>query len=340
MMVRRNLILALAALALTYAGCGGSDEGTGGETLAAEEPQAGELPEPIGAEGADTVAIDERLVDEFEVSDDPDWMVSAYGSLWVKRDNGTVNRIDPQTGRTTAEIPPGAGGKLCQGLGSGGGAIYSCPGEGSIDVIDPATNEVASTLKVDKLPEQGRLVYTADALWVLTDAGQRLEALSRSDGEAATEIDLGGSCSELAGDETTVWVTCPFEDRVIRVDAKAGEITGELELAGPRPASVANELWVGSDDGVAQVDPKTLEVTALYEVFPGSFGAVLATPDAVWVRTDGGPFLTRIDPQAQTVAEIIEAPKLKDSGDVVLAGDSLWATSYNDNLLLQLEPSP
>lgn len=42
-----------------------------------------------------------------EVSDDPDWMVAAFGSLWVLRGDGEVHRIDPKTGDVVAEIDPG-----------------------------------------------------------------------------------------------------------------------------------------------------------------------------------------------------------------------------------------
>ena len=128
---------------------------------------------------------------------------------------------------------------------------------------------------------------------------------------------------------------CPFEDRVVRIDAATGKVSDELTLAGATNASVGDDLWVGFEGGVAQVDTETLEVLAVYDVFPRYGGSIFATPEAVWVREDGR-FLTRIDPVAQRITERIEARDLPSGGDVVQIGDSVWATAYNDVTLVEL----
>ena len=37
-----------------------------------------------------------------------------------------------------------------------------------------------------------------------------------------------------------------------------------------------------------------------------------------------------------TAPEVIEAPKLTSGGDVVVIGDSVWATAYDDSTMVQL----
>jgi streptogramin lyase len=335
------ILIAVAFAAAALVGCGGDDDSTGdvaeASDAAAAEPS---LPKPITAAGAKRVNLEERLLTELEVPS-PDWMVEAFGSLWVKRDDGAVVRVDPATGRIAAEIPaPGPPSQhVCQGIGASGGAIWSCPAVGEIVRIDPATNEVAATARIDKLPDQGRIVSTTDRVCVLTDSGAELTAIDPRDAKPTEAVKLNARCSELATDGTTLWAMCPFYDRVLRIDARTGEVGDTLELAGASNASVSDHLWVGFEGGVAQVDSDTLEVLAVYEVHPRYGGAIFATPDAVWVREEGGSFLTRIDPEGQRIVETIEAPKLPSGGDAVQIAGSVWATAYNDATLVELEAS-
>jgi hypothetical protein len=104
----------------------------------------------------------------------------------------------------------------------------------------------------------------------------------------------------------------------------------------PRAIALGDALWVGFTDGVAQMDPDSLEVLAVYEASPGVGGAVFAGEDEVWVREEGGAFLVRIDAEEQAITERIEAPRLPSGGDVIVIGDSLWATAYDDQALVQL----
>ena len=65
------------------------------------------------------------------------WLTFYQGFVWVKRDDGFVTRIDPRTDRPAGQV----GGytdqqHYCQGIGAGGGAVWSCSGH-SITRIDP-----------------------------------------------------------------------------------------------------------------------------------------------------------------------------------------------------------
>ena len=336
-----RLVLLLAALAFVVAGCGDDDdEAETTETATTAESTESGLPDPITAEGAEKVDLDDRLIEQIELAA-ADRMVSAFGALWVRIDNGDVVRFDPESGKQTATIPAGGAAKLCQGLGASDEAIWSCPAAGSITRIDPESNSVTDTIRIDGLPEQGRLVSAGDLLWVLTKSGEELTGVDLRTGKPAVSIALGaGTCTDLAAGSDTVWVMCPIDGLVLQVDAQAAEVTGEVALPDARTAAVGDDLWVGFEGGVAQVDPEALEVLAVYDLYPGYGGAIFATDDAVWAREEANHFLARIDPKAQAIAETIEAPQLPSGGDVVVIGDSVWATAYDDLTLVEVRAEP
>ena len=319
-------------------GCG--DDDTESTTTTSEEAAAtaeSSLPEPIPPDSAERSELKDRMLTEITIPDGPDWMVEAFGSLWVKRDNGGVVRVDPDTGKPLARIAPSAsGGHLCQGIGATEDAIWSCPQIGVIDRIDPKTNEIAATMRIDKYPDQGRLVEAAGLLWLLTGDGEKLTAIDPGTNKPAGAVDLGGNCADSAAEGTTIWVMCSVDGLVLQVDAESQEVTGELELAGAANASVGDELWVGFEEGVAQIDPETLDVLAVYGIFPRFGGSIFAGPDSVWVREEGDRFLTQIDPEAQEIVETITATDLPSGGDVVQIGDSVWATAYDDATLVEM----
>ena len=348
-MRHRRAALALAAV-LLIAGCS-EDSGEQTQTQADSQAQPpseesgaeAALPEPTPVRGAERVDLDQRLVRKVSIQEGPDWMAFGFGSLWVKRDSGIVDRVNPANGEVIAEIRTGAfKNPLCQGIGVSEDAVWTCPpGAGEVVRIDPATNKITATLKIDKLPDQGRLVSAGGALWVLTDAGEQLTSIDLRTTKPGQTIALGSRCLDLAAQGDTLWAMCPFDDLLLRIDAEAAQVTDEVELAGAQNGSVGEDVWVGFDGGLAQIDPKKLEVEAVYDVYPKYGGSIFAGTDAVWVREENGHFLTRIDPDKRQIVETIEAPRLPSGGDVIAIGDSVWATAFDDATLVQLQaPKP
>jgi sugar lactone lactonase YvrE len=337
-------LVALGVAIIAVAGCSddSGDSQTASSTTSTTTADEPVLPEPITADGAERVKLEDRLQTELKIENGgPDWMVSAFGSLWVKTDDGTVLRLDPDTGKEIAQIVAGPFDEpLCQGLGASDDAIWACPaiGEpgGTVVRIDPDANEIVSTLKVRKIPDQGRIVSAAGRVWLLTEGGERLTGVDLKSEKTASELRLGETCTDLVAAGDTLWAFCPIEGHVLRIDAAAAKVTAEGDFAGARTGAVSGDLWVGFEDGLAQVDPATLEIVALYDASPAFGGRVYATDDEVWAREEGGNFLTRIDPDEQRIVEIIEAPKLSSGGDVVVIGDSVWASAYDDLTLVQL----
>lgn len=268
-------------------------------------------------------------------TDSPDWLAVGFGSLWVKRDDGSVLRLGPD-GRELASTAAGPfQGPVCQGIGVSDKSVWACAGAGTLVRIDPETNRVADTVRIPKLTDQGRLVSRAGLIWVLVGDGNQLVGLSE-DGRAERTIRLGTFCTDLgSGSSNLLWVACAYEGVLLRVDPEAGDVTGQVKLPKATSVSVADDAWVSYGKGLARVDPNSLEVEAVYDLY----GAAWASEDEVWVRTDGGPFLTEIDPESGEVVRIFEARHLPSGGDVVRYAGKLWATAFDDAAVVRLDLS-
>jgi streptogramin lyase len=335
----RTALATLAVFSLLLAACGrSSTESSGSAGRQAEEAS---LPEAITAAEAPTVSLKERLIRELEIEGGPDRLVFDFGSLWVKRDDGEVTRVDPKSGKVLAEVAavpfmqP-----VCQGMGSTPGGVWACPRENTLVRIDPERGQVAAQIKVDKLLDQASLATLDGAIWILTKDGEELTALDEETGAEKEQIRLSEACNELAATTDSIWVTCYNADMVLQVDVGAGEVVGEVELDGPRRIAAAEDLWVGFGSGLAQIDPEGLEVLNIYEAYPGLEGSVFAGGSSVWVREADARFLVRIDPGSDEISEVIEAPELPSGGDVIEIGGSVWATAYDDGALVEIQADP
>ena len=336
--------LAAGAMLLCVAACSeNSEPATPAPSASSNGSPSGQsapprLPSPVSVAGVKQVPLKSREDLRLTIQEDPDWMTTGFGSLWVQRSNGSVVRISKQ-GKQIATIdaelyqPP-----TCGGIGVSADAIWACATQGKIVRIDPATNAIVDTVSVPKINEQGRLTAIAGRLWLLTGDGDQLVGLSLADNSLGEPIQLGTFCTDLgAGTGRLVWVACSYEGMLLRVDPVAGKVTGRLKiLPGATAVATADDVWVGFDGGVAQVNPESLEVQRVYDIPLGVTGGIRATADDVWLRQEDDPSFTRIDPVSGEVVEAIVASDLSSSGDVIDFGGAVWASFYDDQTVLRI----
>jgi hypothetical protein len=324
MAIRTSRTAAAIAIALVAAaGCAG----------------AAPPPSPVALEYASLNPL------ELEVPIGPDWMAGAFESVWVKRDDGHVTRLDPATGAIQAEIDTAVtNGDLCQGLGVGADAVYTCSGQDLVQ-IDPAMNTVRRSIAAGKIHAQGRLVAHTGSVWVLAGQGDRLVAISESDGTLAGPISLPVACSDLAVGPDGIYVVCPAADRVLRIDPSAGNVAAEAIVSEPSSATVNGAgVWVGTEEGIVRLDPVTLVREATVAgVVPGSFGTVWADADAVYVRRIS-IFLTRIDAATALVTHTLAVPSevgpFDGGGDVIGFEGALWTSDAEAGVVVRLDGIP
>jgi hypothetical protein len=90
----------------------------------------------------------------------------------------------------------------------------------SIVRVDPTTNKIVATIPVGSA---GRVTAGAGAIWVLEHEDDQtvLVRIDPRPNEVVARIPLGASASDIAADETGVWVTGDFDGRsgeVIRLN--------------------------------------------------------------------------------------------------------------------------
>ena len=278
---------------------------------------------------APPVPLAERVIEILDMPGDPDWLVAGFGSVWVKRDDGSVARVDAQSHEVVALIDadvsnPG----LCQGIGTDGTSIWACSGP-DIVRIDPVTNEVADVVAAHKIFGQGRLVHEAGRIWILNgEDGQRLVGVDVATLEVSSPIELGAGCRDLAVGGGSVWAACTPSNVVLRIDPTAGTVTRRIELESPYQVTVGpTAAWAATPTGVARIDldDDSLTVVAM-DPGPLDESGLWLDARSVWVR-GASPFLTRIDAATARIVETITAPEI-GPGDIVGLDGTLWASDY------------
>jgi len=272
------------------------------------------------------------------------WLTFYQGFVWVKRDDGFVTRIDPRTNQPAGQVGAYTDQQhYCQGIGAGGGAIWSCSGS-SITRIDPGRMKIVATIAVGKAYDQGRLVFAGGHLWVITGTtGDQLTGIDAATNRPGPVITLPAGCDDLANlapGTSAVWVLCPSftpgASKVIKVDVARRTIQGTLTLAALNGFATPTDLWAGSERGLVRVDAQTLQPVALFtRVNTGLDGDVAVDGDRVWIRSQDG-FLYRIDARTDTVTEQITPDGQPGGGSVLLATGSIWTTADDISYLLRL----
>jgi len=282
------------------------------------------------------VPLAERVIAVLEMPGDPDWLIPGFGSMWVKRDDGNVVRMDPATDDVVAIIDadvtnPG----LCQGIGADDTSIWACSGP-NIVRIDPATNEVSDVVEAHKVYIQGRLVHESGRIWILNGAdAELLVGVDTETLEIGPPIALDAPCADLAVGDGAIWAICPRASLVLRIDPATRTVTDRIDVPDATQISVgADAAWVVGSEGIVRIDlgDKSLTTVAVATVVETGVWsnldvvALWAGAASVWVRTRN-PFLFRIDAATSRIVETITAPE-HGPGDIVGLGGTLWASDY------------
>ena len=210
------------AIVAVLTGCGSGSGGAGSDTAsgpAGSVTPAGPPPEKVTLAQLDAAKM--------PVSGAPDWMAHDGRNVFVKTGSGSVAVIDPDKSAEVRRLGLGTTG-LCQGIGAGGGAVWSCdpnPSGTTDDLmrVSPKSGKV-ERIAVGKRPDQGHLDSAAGRVWVITDAG--LVGVNLTDGTPDPPIDLGVPGTDLTVIDERAYVVSRAAGAVVAVDLAGHACSG------------------------------------------------------------------------------------------------------------------
>jgi streptogramin lyase len=270
----------------------------------------------------------------------PDYLAELDGAVWVKLDGGDVVELDPATAKKVKSLDLDLDqDDLCQGLGVGGGYVWSCTASDVLR-IDPATAKVVDTIPGVKIRDQGLMPFSEGRIWVLSGNADQLVGIDAATAKPGEPIALPVACTDVGpGAGSTLWVVCGLQNAVLQVDVDAATVVNRLELPSPTIAwGTETDLWVGDSDGLVRLDLERMQPVAVFDhLNPDLSGDLAVAGDDVWVRSAAG-FLHHIDAATNTVVAHVEPPEAVSGGSVLTTDDAVWVTEFDDNVVLRLKP--
>jgi YVTN family beta-propeller protein len=251
-------------------------------------------------------------------------------------------RIDPATYDPDAAVAVGTNPSAVVG---GGGLVWVANRrDGTVSVIDPATNRVQVTIPASGSGPVGPggpgLVFASGSLWV---ANYHQRQVARV--EPTAIIPVRASPNAIVAAQDTVWVagrTQSGRGLLARIDADANQAGQTISLRHP-PTGLAitpdgDRLWVATaaDRTVHRIDTGAGEVVRRIEL-PEAPDQAVYGDGAVWVTSPTGDVVLRIDADTSKVG----TPPIR-VGDgpsgIAFGADRVWVANSRDGTVSTIDP--
>jgi glutamine cyclotransferase len=142
----------------------------------------------------------------------------------------------------------------------------------------------------------------------------------------------------LALQDSSAWVACKEQSRVVRVSTSNGKTLGSLRLRGQAVAVVSGlgAVWALDSGGTLyRISPKTgkvakrisLPTRAAYNLWIGG--------GSVWAADDQGAQVVRVSPKTNRV--VARASVGDGPADIAFAGDAAWVIDHRDRTLFRID---
>ncbi len=234
---------------------------------------------------------------------------SGFGSIWAL--DGTLNRLNPKTGRVLKRIPLGV--YAAYNIWIGGGSVWVADDRGGRVVrVSPRTNRVVARIAAGDGPASMAFDGNNTA-WVINHRDTTIDRIDLATNRSTKLTTLGGDRApeRMVWVDGSLWVTGRGTD-LLQVRPATGAIQRTIEIGGSGIDVVAsgNELWVPTRS--PEVDPSGFPTMDALERVSISTGAVstMARPSgrldvhgltvanrAVWLADNRSGYLYRIPSQ-------------------------------------------
>jgi YVTN family beta-propeller protein len=232
-------------------------------------------------------------------------------------------------------------------VGGGGSVWVASRRDGTVSVVDPASNRVQQTIPASGSGPVGPggpgLAYASGSLWVANTA-QRQVARVEPDADPSA-IPVRGSPNAIVAAQDAVWVAARTQSGgglVVRIDAGANQVGQTIPLGhAPTGLAIAPDgdiVWVATaaDRTVHRIDTGAGRVVRRIEL-PETPDQAVYGDGAVWVTSTTGDAVMRID--ADT-SEVGTPPIRVGNGPsgIAFGADRVWVANSRDGTVSTIDP--
>ena len=170
-----------------------------------------------------------------------------------------------------------------------------------------------------------RIAATSDAVWVASRASGDLIRIDPKTNVPDKPIPIGKEpCHSLIQAFKSLWTSLCGSGSLVRFDPPAPD-------APPKDASSDKPADKPADPSAPKKpkDPITLITTAVHGA-----GPIVSATGSIWMITNGGASLVRVDPDTNAVVAEVSLPATATA--VAVSGDALWLVSSAKNLAIRI----
>jgi YVTN family beta-propeller protein len=225
----------------------------------------------------------------------------------------------------------------------GEGLVWVANRDGTVTVVDPATNQVQETLPASGSGPVGRggpgLSFAGGNLWV-ANTTQRQVARAALDTDA-TPIAVDASPVALGASPDAVWMAGRAQGGglLARIDTLTNQVGPPVRLPHP-PTGLAvtrdgRTAWVATaaDQALRRIDTRTRRVDKRIELRHTPDQAVFGA-DAVWVTSSEDDVVMRVDAASDKVETI---PVGNGPTGIAFGEDRVWVANSQDGTVSRID---
>jgi len=253
----------------------------------------------------------------------PCGIVSAFGSVWVANDGGTLVRINPKTNHVNGRLRIGVGACF---LAADSRALWIANYKGKLIRVTPRGR--IKRFAVGAVPNDVLVAY--GRVWVTAWGAGKLAVVDPPRPRVVRRIDIGARPVGLAARNGAVWVGFGRDATAIaRVDPRTFRVERiDVGVREPRGFVAGTKgLWIQANTGdLLHFDPVAKRVLAHLEVGRTLAQGAAAPDGTIWIPDKEENLIYRVDPAKQRVLDSF--PAGPGAYTTLRAYGSMWVTSY------------
>jgi len=263
----------------------------------------------------------------------PCGVVSAFGSVWVANDGGTLVRIDPRTDRVRKRIRVGAGACF---LTADARALWIANYKGGLVRVTPRGR--VKRIAVGTTPDSVLVAY--GRVWVTAWGAGKLAVVDPRTLKVVRGIDVGSKPAGLAARNGAIWVGFTTDVTSIARVSPGTYRVDRIDVGVPQPRGFVagtKDLWIQANTGdLVQFDPVDRRVLARLEVGRTLAQGAVAPGGTIWVPDKEQNLVYRVDPGRRRVVDSF--PAGPGAYGTLRAYGSMWVTSYAGRDVRRFKP--